>query len=47
MGVIAETAVRVKADTSGFHRQVQGGVMGAITKVGAAAGLALGGAAIG
>lgn len=47
MGVIAETAVRVRADTKGFQSEAHAGIMGSILKVGAAAGAALGGLAIG
>jgi TP901 family phage tail tape measure protein len=47
VGVIAEEAVRIKADTSGFHSSVTSGVMSSIGKVAAAAGAALGGIAIG
>lgn len=47
MGIIAEEAVRIRADTSGFHREVQTGVMGSIGRVAGAAAAALGGLAIG
>lgn len=38
MGVIAEEAVRIRADTSGFRSEVTSGVMGAVSRVAAAAG---------
>jgi TP901 family phage tail tape measure protein len=47
VGVIAEEAVRIKADTSGFHSSVESGVMSSIKRVGITAAAALGGLAIG
>lgn len=38
MGIIAEEAVRIRADTKGFQSEVRGGVLGAVGKVAAAAG---------
>ena len=47
MGYIAETAVKVTADTKGFHSQVESGVMGSVKKIATGAAAALGGLAIG
>lgn len=40
MGVLAEEAVRIRADTTGFHSQVESGVMGAVKKIAGAVGAA-------
>jgi TP901 family phage tail tape measure protein len=47
MGVLAEEAVRITADTKGFHSQVESGVMGSVKKIATGAAAALGGLAIG
>ncbi len=47
MGVLGETAVKITADTSGFHAQASKGVLSSVTKIGASAAAIFGGLKLG